>query len=138
MGGLASSYDMVGRGLLYAASSATTDGDNPDEQAIPSPNIAAAGDCPAGYGTIYKYDGTTECIAATTPNIAQVIREKTAGSVADQILQAVAPTSTDPNACGWDLSCQLNKLLATAAPWAIGVGVVVGLVAVAYVVRAFR
>jgi|SRR5581483_1448045 hypothetical protein len=105
----------------------------------PTAIVQPVGDsCPTGYGTIYKYDGTTECIDPTTPNIAAIIQQETRGSLTDRILQTVAPTAAPGAECGWDLSCQLSRLLTTLEPWAIGVGVIVGLLAIAYVVRAFR
>lgn len=53
---------------------------------------AGATGCPTGYGTIYKYDGTTECIDPATPNIAAVIAAKTQGGIVDRATIGLADT----------------------------------------------
>lgn len=58
-----------------------------------APLVASVnGTCPTGYGTIYKYDGTTECVDPRTPDIANVIAAETQGGPMDRLTIGVADT----------------------------------------------
>lgn len=50
------------------------------------------GACPAGYGTIYKYDGTTECADPMQPNIADVIAAEAGPGPVDRMTIGIADT----------------------------------------------
>lgn len=50
------------------------------------------GVCPSGYGTIYKYDGTTECADPMQPAIADVIAAETAPGMVDRATIGIADT----------------------------------------------
>ncbi len=70
------------------------DGTNSYRGAAERPGIVPSmeGTCPSGYGTIYKYDGTTECADPRQPNIADVIAAETAPGLIDRATIGIADT----------------------------------------------
>jgi hypothetical protein len=110
---------------------------------LAAPGVATVptGDtCPSGYGTIYAWDGSKQCLTpeqiAAAPDIADTIAKGTAPPLQDRVLiGGVATVNKARDALSGALpTLPFGTWGDVASLLAIGVGVVL----VAYVVRSFR
>jgi len=111
-----------------------------DPERTASDRLGDLAGCPSGFGVIYatpEYGDelyTRKCRAVAATSAADIIRE-TRGGVSDTVLQTLFPTSDPGGPCAaLDVACHLRGL----RPYLVGGALLGGLVALAYIVRAFR